>query len=369
MLKLKNLLAQSIALLVLSTAVWAAPSRPDGTAETDVGSRGRVEVTLELGGEVLVDERVAGTVPPGGTLVADGVAFGEHTVAAGGEWEVIHVGSGEVSLLEMRGGLADPFASFEDPSGKNPASLVWKRIPGGSWQDGEEARRRRQAMATTIHVQPFEITQSEVTVQQYMACVRAGTCTPPSDGTGCQWQREDAADYPMNCVSWYQAGEFARWAGGRLPTEAEWEIAARGGRSFSYSGSNRGEKVAWYSENSADEAHRVCAKRRNGYGLCDMSGNLQEWLANRPLGSLADALGDDVDWEALEESGVGEGKWAHMSFFRVPREIERPLALVPPVRLVKGGAWALGTSSMRVDARERSRADTGDELTGFRLVR
>ncbi len=65
--------------------------------------------------------------------------------------------------------------------------------------------------------------------------------------------------------------------GYRLPTEEEWEYAAKGGENYTYSGSDNLDEVGWYEDNSDDHTHPVAGKKANGYGLYDMSGNVMEW--------------------------------------------------------------------------------------------
>ena len=112
----------------------------------------------------------------------------------------------------------------------------------------------------------FWIGQTEVTQRAY----RRVTGTNPSLYRG--------PLRPVDRVSWHNAQSYCAAIGMRLPTEAEWEYAARGGAIGSRNGSIG--SIAWYDGNASDVTHQVRAKQPNGFGLYDMLGNVWEWVAD-----------------------------------------------------------------------------------------
>ena len=119
--------------------------------------------------------------------------------------------------------------------------------------------------------------------------MKAGVCSVPKRDFRCNWGMSDRDDHPINCVDWGQARTFSRWVGGDLPTEAQWAYAARGGQTFKYAGSNDPDEVAWYRSNSGKRTHEVKTKRKNGYQLYDMSGNVWEWTLDKWHDNYRDA--------------------------------------------------------------------------------
>ena len=157
---------------------------------------------------------------------------------------------------------------------QNPKDRLWYvRIPPGTFAmgcsvgDTECGDDEKPAHRVTIS-KGFWIGQTDVTVAVFQEYSRL---------TGAQMQGgQKVGDFPVVNVTWQDASGYCTWAGGRLPTEAEWEYAARGGSTEARYGSL--DEVAWYNGNSGNTWHEVGKKHANGFGLYDMLGNVWQWV-------------------------------------------------------------------------------------------
>ncbi len=167
-------------------------------------------------------------------------------------------------------------------------NLTWVFIPGGSFEMGSAEGNKDELPVHTVNIPGFEMTKSHVTVAQYEECAVAGYCDEPSPGDYCNWNVSGHEDHPVNCVSWFQAVDFCAWAGARLPSESEWEYAARsGGMEIAYPWGNETATCEYAMMN--DGGGFGCGTRRTGpvcskpagntaHGLCDMAGNVEHWI-------------------------------------------------------------------------------------------
>ena len=156
-----------------------------------------------------------------------------------------------------------------------PPGLVWVSIPGGSFQmgcsPGDEFCTSYENPTHLVNIAAFWMTETEVTQGQYQYV----TGENPSYHPECH-------DCPVEQVNWYQAKAFCEAIGGRLPSEAEWEYAARGGTTTAWTCGDATSSclgdIAWYDDNSGGSSHKVKGKGVNGFGLYDMIGNVWEWV-------------------------------------------------------------------------------------------
>jgi len=129
-----------------------------------------------------------------------------------------------------------------------------------------------------VMLSAYYIDRTEVTQGEYKKCVDDGSCPVPE----CSWSPENSSDRPVVCVNWTQAQGFCEWVGKRLPTEAEWEKAARGtdGRKYPWGNEAATCDLAVIADCSGSVMD-VCSKSPFGdspYGICDMAGNVWEWV-------------------------------------------------------------------------------------------
>ncbi|PIE85988.1 MAG: hypothetical protein CSA05_02725 [Bacteroidia bacterium] len=129
-----------------------------------------------------------------------------------------------------------------------------------------------------VTLSSFYIDKYEVSVYKYRKyCEATGRKMPKPPEWG--WSDE----HPIVNITWKDAQKYAKWAGKRLPTQAEWVFAAQGGnksKGYKYAGGNQIESIGWYLENAKDKIHPIGEKQPNELGIYDMSGNAWEWCSD-----------------------------------------------------------------------------------------
>jgi formylglycine-generating enzyme required for sulfatase activity len=193
----------------------------------------------------------------------------------------------------------DPARAQVFANARRAANAAMVAIPPATFEMGPP----EDGPATRVRLPAFFIDRFEVTMGAYALCVEAGTCrTPPTSELRCNFGRPDRRDHPMNCVTGEEAQRYCLWRGARLPTEPEWDYAARGDDRRIY---------AWGPEDPGTRAHwsGYCGGRgcgdgtavvgshpldRSPFGLLDMTGNVREWVSDR-----MDYVGGEV-WDPHE---------------------------------------------------------------------
>ncbi len=239
-------------------------------------------------------------------------------------------------------------------------------VEGGTFQMGSKKGDNNVKPIHQVTLKSFYISKYEVCNADYAAFLNNQNASEEQvekwidiadddcqiEKVGGEYQaKKGKAYYPVIYVTWYGAVAYAKSVGGRLPTEAEWEYAARGGqksKGYKYSGSNAIDDVAWYRDNSQNTnndmydgkgTHIIGTKQANELGIYDMSGNVKEWCED--------------EWHANYKGAPTDGSAWLGSFYRV----------------LRGGSWNSNTRSHCHSVyRYRNSPDSSIDIYGFRVV-
>jgi formylglycine-generating enzyme required for sulfatase activity/tRNA A-37 threonylcarbamoyl transferase component Bud32 len=252
-----------------------------------------------------------------------------------------------------------PVLSAGDTWTRPADGMVMIYVPGGEFEMGSTEGESDEQPVHIVALNGFWMDRTEVTNAQYQSCVEAGDCELPSErhsSTRAEYYGNSGYDdYPVIWVSWYQARTYCAWAGTRLPTEAEWEYAARGPRGSVYPWGD-GFDGTWlnccdancefeWADGAVDDGYADTAPVGNypsGSSWCgalDMAGNVFEWVA--------DWYGDYTSERQANPTGPSSG--------------ER--------RVVRGGSWIDDRLCARCASRSGYHPVSWNVFVGFRCAR
>ncbi len=217
------------------------------------------------------------------------------------------------------------------------------RVDGGSFNMGDSLGDSNQRPVHKVTVSTFSIAKNLVTVAEFNTfCMATGRQMPDPPSWG--WND----NHPIVNINYYDAIDYCKWLTDelkikyRLPTEAEWEYAARGGNKSKgtiYAGSNDLSEVGWYNENSSGQANVIEYKTPNELGIYDMSGNVFEWCN---------------DWFEIYKSNSNATNPTGPS--------------TGTDRVIRGGCWDIDSSECKVTTRFSNPEEGSGDGLGFRIV-
>lgn len=219
-------------------------------------------------------------------------------------------------------------------------------VEGGTFTmgDTEMEGESREQPAHEVTLKTFQIAKTPTTVLQYRGyCNATGKSMPVTPSWG--W----IDTHPIVNISWHDAVAYTDWLADktgknyRLPTEAEWEFAARGGNKSNgnkYAGGRSLDMVGWYGDHSNGKTQPVAQKRANELGIYDMSGNVLEWCRD----------------------------WYDAAYYASSTKDNPRGAATSSNRVLRGGGWLNFASDCRVATRGYNTPDYRNNYNGFRVV-
>lgn len=255
------------------------------------------------------------------------------------------------------------------PAMKHASGMEFVLVPAGEFQMGcspsdKECGSDEKPVHTVKITKPFYIGKYEVTQGQWKNLMGSNPAYFNETRVGDKW-----ADYPVEQVSWNAVHEFLDKMGAgeggkkyRLPTEAEWEYAARAGANDATQG-GASDRVGWNWQNSGGTTHPVGGLKPNAWGIYDMLGNVWEWIEDGYDGSYY------KDSPAEDPAGPQPDDSTH-------RSLRHPLgrgSITHPfskdmARTIRGSSWYWNPKSMRVSERRSYKPEYADYSGGFRVV-
>ncbi|MBX3237036.1 MAG: formylglycine-generating enzyme family protein [Nitrospiraceae bacterium] len=219
-------------------------------------------------------------------------------------------------------------------------------IPSGAFTMGSDKGEDDERPMHQVSLDSFYIDRTEVTVSQYADFLRLEHADPPF-----KWHEARESSHgnkPVVGIDWFDAREYCRWRGGRLPTEAEWEKAARGtdGRTYPWGEEhptkahvNAGQ-TKWVGYDSLARAARY-ERGKSPYGVYDMAGSLWEWVAD----------------------------WYDQAYYQSAPRNNPPGPAAGPLRVLRGGAWNNDSRAIRAANRAAYAPNARRNDVGFRCAK
>ncbi len=317
-------------------------SCPDGSATQDVVVSGDViDASPIVDAIVAADEYdVVDASPVVDTLVVTDAADVSATIDQPPTND--HTPAIDVVAVGDLGSGVDSSTSDTGVIERCPSEMVF--IPAGTFMMGSTSGDADERPVHQVTLSAYCMDLTEVTVAAYRGCTAPG-CSAPDTGGACNWGLAGRDLHPINCVDWNQALAYCRWRGGELPTEAQWEYAARGGdgRTYPWGNAAPAAQPCWAGGGTARTGTCPVGTFPAGnspFGLMDMAGNVYEWTA--------DWMGPYAAGAASDPTGATSGTF----------------------RVFRGGGWGNSAASfMRSAGRDGQAPTYRDVIDGFRCAR